>query len=118
MRSSENDKCNEAAKIRDELASGGGNPAELTTTERRGRREVEQPKVGPKGESSGSERVKGHGEHGIENEVLQQVEAENDLLNRRTESKRSEERLPKAAQRVNAVNQFAGFTGGLWEWPC
>jgi len=41
----------------------GGNPAELTTTERRGRREVEQPKVGPKGEMSGSERVKEHREH-------------------------------------------------------
>ena len=27
-----------------------------------------------------------------------------------TESKRSGERLPKAAQRVNAVNQFAGFS--------
>ena len=27
------------------------------------------------------------------------------------ESKRSGERLPKAAQRVNAVNQFAGFLG-------
>jgi hypothetical protein len=25
--------------------------------------EIEQPKVGPKGETSGSERVKGHGEH-------------------------------------------------------
>jgi hypothetical protein len=36
----------------------------LTTTERRGRREVEQPKVGPKGETRGSERVKGHREHG------------------------------------------------------
>jgi hypothetical protein len=39
------------------------NPAELTTTERRGRREVEQPKVGLKGEMSGSERVKEHREH-------------------------------------------------------
>jgi hypothetical protein len=28
------------------------------TTEREGKREVEQPKVGPKGEPSGSERVK------------------------------------------------------------
>ena len=28
-----------------------------------------------------------------------------------TESKRSGERLPKAAHRVNAVNQFAGFLG-------
>ena len=28
------------------------------TIERRGRREMEQPKVGPKGELSGSERVK------------------------------------------------------------
>jgi len=35
---------------------------------------MEQPKVGPKGEPSGSERVKGHGEHGVENEVLQQME--------------------------------------------
>jgi hypothetical protein len=26
--------------------------------------EIEQPKVGPKGETSGSERVKGHREHG------------------------------------------------------
>jgi hypothetical protein len=28
--------------------------------------EIEQTKVGPKGETSGSERVKGHGEHGVE----------------------------------------------------
>ena len=41
-----------------------GNPADLTTTERRGRREVEQPKVGPKGKPSGNERVKEHGGHG------------------------------------------------------
>lgn len=27
--------------------------------------EIEEPKVGPKGESSGSERVKGHREHGV-----------------------------------------------------
>jgi hypothetical protein len=27
--------------------------------------EIEQPKVGPKGEPSGSERVKGHGEHRV-----------------------------------------------------
>ena len=32
--------------------------------------EIEQPKVGPKGETSGSERVKGHGE---EEEVLRYV---------------------------------------------
>ena len=31
--------------------------------------EIEQPKVGPKGETSGSERVKGHGEHGVEEEL-------------------------------------------------
>ena len=36
--------------------------------------EMEQPKVGPKGEPSGTERIKGHGEHGVENEVWQQVE--------------------------------------------
>ena len=41
--------------------NGGENPAEFTTTERRGRLEVEQPKVGPKGKPSGSERVKEHG---------------------------------------------------------
>ena len=37
--------------------SRGG--AEEKTIERRGRREKEQPKVGPKGELSGSERVNG-----------------------------------------------------------
>jgi hypothetical protein len=36
--------------------------------------EIEQPKVGPKGEPRGSERVKGHGEHGVENKVLNKVE--------------------------------------------
>ncbi len=36
--------------------------------------EIEQPKVGPKGEPSGNERVKGHREHGVDNEVLQQME--------------------------------------------
>ena len=39
------------------------NPADLTTTGKAGALEEEQPKVGPKGETSGSERVKGHGEH-------------------------------------------------------
>jgi hypothetical protein len=34
-----------------------------------------------------------------------------DLFSFLTESKRSGERLPKAAHRVNAVNQFAGFLG-------
>jgi hypothetical protein len=34
------------------------NAAELTTIERKGRCEEEQPKVGPKGELSGRERVK------------------------------------------------------------
>jgi hypothetical protein len=34
--------------------------------------EIEQTKVGPKGETSGSERVKGHGEHGGGEEVLNQ----------------------------------------------
>ena len=34
----------------------------FTTTERQGRWEVEQPKVGPKGETSGNERVKMHRE--------------------------------------------------------
>jgi hypothetical protein len=37
--------------------SRGG--AKGKTIERRGRREIEQPKVGPKGELSGSERVNG-----------------------------------------------------------
>jgi hypothetical protein len=36
--------------------------------------EIEQPKVGPKGEPSGNERIKGHREHGVDNEVLQQME--------------------------------------------
>ena len=60
--------------------SGTNRPAgvkmeeKLTTTERRGRREVEQPKVGPKGEMSGSERVKEHRGHGGANEVLPQME--------------------------------------------
>jgi len=35
-----------------------------------------------------------------------------------TESERSGERLLQAARRVSAANQFAGYTGGLWEWPC
>ncbi|NDG71813.1 MAG: hypothetical protein EBY32_11025 [Proteobacteria bacterium] len=35
-----------------------------------------------------------------------------------TESERSEERLLQAARRVSAANQFAGYTGELWEWPC
>ncbi len=35
--------------------------------------EIEQPKVGPKGEPSGSERVKEHREHGVKEEVLNQV---------------------------------------------
>jgi hypothetical protein len=35
--------------------------------------EIEQPKVGPKGEPSGSERVKEHGEHRAKEEVLNQV---------------------------------------------
>ena len=39
------------------------NSAELTTTEKAGALEEEQPEVGPKGETSGSERVKGHREH-------------------------------------------------------
>jgi hypothetical protein len=35
----------------------------LTTTEREGMREVEQPEVGPQGETSWSERVKGNTEN-------------------------------------------------------
>jgi hypothetical protein len=35
------------------------------------------------------------------------------FLDRMTDSKRSEERLPKAAQRVSVANQFKGFTGRL-----
>jgi hypothetical protein len=35
----------------------------LTTREHRGRGEKDQPKVGPKGEWSGNDRVKGHREH-------------------------------------------------------
>ena len=31
---------------------------------------IEQPKVGPKGEPSGNVRIKGHREHGVDNEVL------------------------------------------------
>ena len=31
-------------------------------------------------------------------------------------SERSGERLLKAARRVSAANQFAGYTGGLGEW--
>ena len=41
----------------------------------------------------------------------QQAGVSPDLFSFLTESKRSGERLPKAAQRVNAVNQFAGFLG-------
>ena len=54
-------KCDEQVKIVDEQARGTKMEGKLTTTERSGRREVEQPKVGPKGEMSGSERVKEHG---------------------------------------------------------
>ena len=74
---------------------------------------------------SGSERVK---EHGVENEVLQQAENESGFFKQEdpptkkqlrrdeAESERSGERLPLAARRVSAANQFAGYTGGLWEW--
>jgi hypothetical protein len=34
-----------------------------------------------------------------------------------TESEQSGERLLQAARRVSAANQFAGFTGGLWNDP-
>jgi len=36
---------------------------------------------------------------------------ENGFLDRMADSKRSEERLPKAAQRESVVNQLKGFTG-------
>ncbi len=38
-------------------------------------------------------------------------DSENGFLDRMADSKRSEERMPKAPQRVNAVNQLKGFTG-------
>ena len=69
-----------------------------------------------------------HGGHGVENEVLQQAENESGFFRQEdpptkkqlrrdeAESERSGERLLLAARRVSAANQFAGYTGGLWEW--
>ena len=63
-----------------------------------------------------------------EDEVLQQAENESGFFKQEdpptkrqlrrdeAESERSGERLPLAARRVSAANQFAGYTGGLWEW--
>jgi len=63
-----------------------------------------------------------------EDEVLQQAENESGFFKQEdsptkkqlrrdeAESERSGERLPLAARRVSAANQFVGYTGGLWEW--